>query len=118
MTLPRVVLAAALVAAVLAGCGAHPSQIVVGPDGMRTFTIFRPANGGQLLCTAGASTEPLTGRLDGRAGEREPLWLVGTDGARLSIIWPEGFYARFDPTPGLFDDRDILVARAGDIVKL
>jgi hypothetical protein len=98
-------IALGIVALVVLGCGilqATPSRSVVrtGPDGMRTFTVFREIDGRPVLCTLGAPLDPVTGTLRGdRQNPGEPVWLEQANGRRLSVVWPDGFTLLFDPQP-------------------
>lgn len=48
----------------------------------------------------------------------EPIWLEKPGGRHVSIVWPEGFTARFEPAAVLRDERGVAVARAGTLVTL
>jgi hypothetical protein len=86
---------------------------------MRTFAVFREIDGRPVLCTLGAPLEPVTGTLRGdRENRREPVWLEQANGRRLSVVWPDGFTLLFDPQPVLRDERGLVVAREGEIVRL
>lgn len=110
----RIRSAALVVAIATTSCGLLGRQpgVHVGPDGLRTFTV---ADG--VLCTLGAATDPLTGTLAGEPLDPERLWLVDPDANRTSVVWPEGFSVRFEPTAVLYDDGGRPVARAGDVVS-
>jgi hypothetical protein len=59
------------------------------------------------------------GVLEGNpADPREPVWLQGPDGARISVVWPAGFSVRFSPKAVLYNEQGHPVARAGDSVTL
>jgi hypothetical protein len=59
----------------------------------------------------------LSGTLAGEAADPERLWIMSPDGQRVSIVWPEGYSVRFEPSALLFDERGMVVARAGDKVE-
>lgn len=105
---------ALVLAIVVAACGAFGRQpgVLTGPDGLRTFTVAD-----SVLCTLGLAVNPLTGTLAGEALDRERLWLVGPQDDRISIVWPEGFSVRFEPTAVLYDDEGQPVARAGETLS-
>ena len=112
-----------LVTIVGCGPGASPitpggSPITVGADGLRTFAVTTSYKGGPILCTAGGAIPPLVGTLTGRAGAREPVWLSLADGRTVSVVWPHGFTARFEPGATLYNDRGERVATDGDRVEL
>lgn len=94
------------------------SRILVGPDGMRTFTPVLEVGGSPMLCAAFGLVNPVHGTLVGSAGEREPVWLETDDGRHLSVIWPAGFSARFEPAATLYSDKGVRVAQKGDDVEL
>jgi hypothetical protein len=114
-----VLLVAALVAYTLLGSLSFVrSVITTGPDGLRTFTIGRASDGGEILCNTGKPIPPLTGTPDGQAGAPDPVWLLAADGRRLVVVWPAGFSVRFDPAARLFNDLGESVAREGDNLEL
>jgi hypothetical protein len=95
------------------------SQIVTGPDGLRTFTWFTEMpGGGPLLCTAAAAVDPVHGTFEGEAGAREPVWLRDDDGRQLSVVWPAGFSARFEPLAALYNEHGVVVVRERQEVRL
>lgn len=100
-------------AAMLAGCADH-SVISTSSDGLRTFTIVNRA----ILCDAAGFVPAVQGRLEGREGARDPIWLETSDGHRLDVVWPEGFHVGFEPRAVLYDDHGAAVARADDVVEL
>lgn len=121
--LSTVVAAIAVAVIISAGCmntGGRPGSIIsTGPDGLRTFGVFREVNGTVVLCPAFAAVNPVTGTLRGQAGgEPEPLWLEADDGRRLSVVWPGGFTLRFEPDAVLYNEHMIAVSRAGETVVL
>ena len=109
-----------LLAMVVAACGVVGRQpgVLTGPDGLRTFTVARAAEGTSVLCTLGLAAHPLTGTIAGDAVDPERVWLVGPEGNRISIVWPEGFSVRFEPIVVLYDAGGQPVARAGAAVTL
>jgi hypothetical protein len=121
----------AAVAVVVGGCGGAigPSPTAPGeaptpsPDIPATSTpaaaavTIRTFPVGPGSCDSLGVDEPVYGRLDGSIDAPEdPVWLVADDGTRLSIIWPTGFVAEFDPDVSLRTDAGELVARQGDAV--
>jgi hypothetical protein len=101
-------------------CGGNPppSVIVTGPDGMRTFITLKVWEGHPVACPAYAVADPVRGTFEGAVGNREPAWLVDGTGARLSIVWPEGFTVRFEPLAALANELGTVVVRAGQAVEL
>lgn len=78
---------------------------------IRTFPV------GPGSCDSLGVDDPVYGRLDGSAAEPEdPVWLVAVDGTRMSIVWPTGFVAEFDPGLSLRTDGGELVGRQGTAV--
>ena len=80
---------------------------------LRTFPSW---SGG--ACDAIGILDPVSGNLSGDARSREVAWLETESGEHLSIIWPEGFKAVFDPGVTLVDGHGSLVAHAGDRIRL
>jgi hypothetical protein len=71
------------------------------------------------LCPASAAVDPLVGVLEGDPTDSvSPVWLRGTNGERLEVVWPAGFWVRFDPAAQLVDERGQVVKRAGDFLRL
>lgn len=90
---------------------APTSTLAPSPEGfaLRTFPV-RPQSG----CDAMGVEEPVHGVLAGDVTmTEEPLWLEDPAGRRLSIVWPEGFTARFYPEVQLVDETGRVVAGAG-----
>jgi hypothetical protein len=85
--------------------------------GLRTFPWNRDPEAG---CDTIGVDDPVYGHLDGsmQANGPDPLWLAAPDGKRLSIVWPEGFEAYFDPKPTVYDQTGAVFARTGDAVML
>lgn len=89
-----------------AGCARFQSVISTNPDGLRVFSWVSEWNG---VLTACALLPPdgrgLVGTLAGdQTSPDDPVWLVGADGRRLSVVWPAGFHPSFSPTIALVDD--------------
>ena len=112
----------AAVVLALAGCSLlfpnEHSRIVTGPDGMRTFSPVLEVGGSPMLCAAFGLVDPVKGRLTGQMGAREPVWLETDDGRTLSVVWPAGFTARFEPGAALYRDSEARIAGEGEIVEL
>ena len=112
----------AVIVLALQGCtflkSSEHSQIVTGPDGMRTFTWVTEIDGTPVACPAFGLVDPVHGTLTGGVGEREPLWLETEDGRHLSVVWPLGFTARFEPAATLYSDKGVRLAGKGDPVEL
>lgn len=108
------VLGCALIVALVLGVAAcaDPAPTASGSH-LRTFVWSD-----QVLCNAAAAVPPVTGALEGDPADPDLVWLRGTTNQRLSIAWPAGFAVRFEPEAALYDERGVVVARAGDIVKL
>jgi hypothetical protein len=70
------------------------------------------------MCNASAAIDPVIGTLGGRLGAQEPVWIVTADDRALSIVWPTGFIAKFEPAAALYNDRGERVAVEGDEVVL
>ena len=109
-------LGAFLACALLAAC--TRSEIQTGRDGLRTFTIVEEIGGSPVLCPLGAPIPPLSGMLAGDPNDRERVWLVVENGRRVSIVWPAGFRAGFEPAAVLYNESGRAVARAGQAVVL
>ncbi|MEO8468528.1 MAG: hypothetical protein ABI573_02545 [Chloroflexota bacterium] len=71
-----------------------------------------------MLCNLAAALPPVTGALEGAPADPELVWLRSATGQRLSIAWPAGFVVQFEPEAVLYDEHGVVVARAGDLVKL
>jgi hypothetical protein len=109
----------------IVSCGLFPeprpahSEILTGPDGLRTFTVVHELDGVPMACPAFGLVDPLVGTLAGDPnGPGEPVWLEGVDHQRLSVIWPEGFTVRFEPMAVLYDEAGNVVSRAGQSTEL
>jgi hypothetical protein len=98
--------------AALAGCGI---RMQTGVGGLRTYVMNHAQN---VLCHAAGDLNPLTGVLAGSPDDPERVWLVGRDGRRISIAWPEGFSVEFAPDTVLRNERGAIAARQGDTVVL
>lgn len=57
-------------------------------------------------------------RLRGDRAADPPVWVEDAQGKKLSILWPNGFSARFDPDLSLIGGSGQVVARAGDLLDL
>ena len=100
----------------------------VAPVAIRTFPVRREENGVAVACDAFGVENGVAGVLTGDPADKEGVWLTALDGTRLSIVWPEGFTARFEPDVVLLDEHFIdepgtdervaVVAHAGDMVLL
>lgn len=113
----RRALVVSLVTVVL-GCATH-SGVSTGPDGLRTFTVVRELDGNPVVCKgSGIVPHGVEGILDGQAGAKDPVWLVNQTGARISVVWPEGFTVRFTPRVELLNEKGAIVATGGDPVEL
>jgi hypothetical protein len=76
-------------------------------------------NGVERACDAIGVDDPVTGRLTGSpADPLEPAWLTSDAGARLSIVWPQGFSIEFAPGASLRNEDAEIVAAADDLVEL
>ena len=54
--------------------------------------------------------------LRGNAADPHLAWLVGFDGKRIEVIWPEGYIARYAPSLEVLDPTGQVVLEAGDFV--
>lgn len=116
----RAARAACLLSVLLAAAACDfldPNGISTGPDALRTFAYRQEVGGAPLLCTLEAAVDPVTGSLAGDPTDLERVWLVASDGRRLSVVWPRGFTVRFEPIAVLYDEAAGAVARAGDVVE-
>jgi len=119
-SLAAVVVSTALAAA-LASCASpdrtQPGAIRIGEDGLRTWA--RDQSASEIACPAFAAEHPVSGVLRGDPSDtQESIWLEGQAGTRLSIVWPGGFRATFEPAIVLRDERGAVVAASGDTVEL
>jgi hypothetical protein len=90
---------------------ATATPVSAGPVTIRTFPV-----GPGSACDAIGVDEPVYGHLEGSANEPDdPVWLVAPDGTRMSIVWPSGFEAAFNPDVEL-SVAGGLVARKGDAI--
>ncbi len=109
-------------AVILAGCGpqeSEPSNSRTGGVPLRTFAWIVGEDGQPAICPAFAVVPPVSGVLRGDPNDpQEAVWLEGQAGTRLSIVWPAGFTASFEPNVVLRDERGTVVAVAGDRVEL
>lgn len=87
---------------------------------LSTFPWASTLDGTPTGCDTIGVSDPVFGHLAGALPGDGPnvVWLDAPDGAELSIVWPEGFEARFDPTLVIYDQTGSVVARAGDAVML
>lgn len=101
----------ALISATLTGCY---GGIRTDANGLRTFSS--PSN---VMCTADRPIAVVQGVLRTDPAQSDPVWLVDTNGKRLSVVWPAGFTIRFDPPPAvLLNERGEVVAADGAWVTL
>jgi hypothetical protein len=103
---------------VATACAAQKSVIETGPDGLRTFSIVTERDGVLVTCGAMAVEPHVTGSLAGDPAGREPVWVVGPNEVRWSVVWPAGFHVTFAPEALLHDPTGAVVAREGDTVEL
>lgn len=103
---------ALLLAISLTGCQ-QPGTISTGPDGLRTFATKQ-----NVICNASAFADPFAGILAGGPNDPERLWLVAAPPykPRVSAVWPQGFHVRFEPDAVLYNEKDVPVARQGEMV--
>jgi hypothetical protein len=94
------------------------SQIVTGPDGIRTFTFQQSHGDVHIACASFGLEDPVSGTFQGAQGGVEPAWIETEDGRRLSVIWPAGFTVRFEPLAALYNERNEPVVRARQGVTL
>lgn len=106
-----------LMATLLWSCAAAPpSWLAVEPtppDAVPVPTSSRPTRG-QTCPTALLAHVRLAGDPDASP----TVWVERTDGAHMTVLWPFGFYARFDPTLQLHSGDGTLVAEGGEILDL
>jgi hypothetical protein len=104
----------------LACVGSQPPRSVISTNesGLRVYSWVSEWAGVQRDCGSNLRSG-LKARLEGRQENTvEPLWLRADDGRTLSVVWPAGFSALFDPDAVLHDESGKVVARAGDLVHL
>jgi hypothetical protein len=102
-------LCAALLVVAACGPGANSSPAAVAV----ALATFKQLPSGE--CPAGG----LTGvRLRGDSAASPPVWVEDPQGRRLTVIWPNGFGARFDPKLELLGPSGSVVARDGDLLDL
>jgi hypothetical protein len=96
-----------------------PPFIETGPDGLRTFAVVREIGGVPVTCPLFEVIDPVVGRLEGSPDDPvEPIWLVGPNGNRLSVVWPRGYSVAFEPEAVLRDADGRVVATAGERIEL
>ena len=72
-----------------------------------------------VACAAFGLVDPVHGTLHGNpADPLEPIWIVASDGRRLSVVWPAGFTVAFEPDAILRDEKGVVVAREDGQVEL
>jgi hypothetical protein len=119
-----VVVLAALVLLVVLACAIPPaagprSEIVTGDDGFRSFTWFKEVQGTPVACPAFGLVDPVRGTLAAaEADAREPILIRTADGRDLSVVWPAGFFVRFEPLAALYNDLGVVVVRERQEVVL
>ncbi len=87
-----------VVAAALTGCTTHRSLPVAGfPNHCR-----------------GVGIEAV---LAGSANDPRVTWIQAAQGAQLSLVWPPGWTAQFNPDLEVLDDQGVIRMRAGDPVS-
>ncbi len=101
------VLTVLLVAACGTGSSARPSAATVA------IPTFGPLPSGECPAAQLAGL-----RLRGATSASPAAWVEDDQGKKLSIIWPNGFSARFDPSVSLIGPRGDVVARDGDVLDL
>jgi hypothetical protein len=93
-----------LLAAAVTACASTP----------RLPTLPSPIAGVERVCDMAL----LVGTLQGDPRDLRLAWLVAPNGSRTEVTWPPGFSARFDPGLRLFSASGVLVATAGEQVRL
>jgi hypothetical protein len=94
------------------------SVLACSPTSLRTFDVLEGVGGQPVACEAWGLVDPVRGTLHGEAGARESVWLAAADGRRLSIVWPEGFTVRFEPTTTLYNEHGLRLASEGADIEL
>lgn len=72
----------------------------------------------EVGCDSVGVDNPVVGQLAGNTGDPSVVWLIGSGGERLEIVWPAGFAVRFDGEVELLDDHGQHVAFGGETVYL
>ena len=110
----------AIVLVLVGACGQDEASFLLQQSaGIRTYVVRHAPPGEPLLCPLGLAADPVVGRFEGSADATgDKSWLVDTHGARLFVVWPEGFALRFDPGATLVDPGGGAVANRGDEVML
>jgi hypothetical protein len=104
------------------GCGSGPtpsSTVTAEPSGPTRYPL--PADPSLQL---GPGDTPqacggigLDAIVRGSATDSRHVWLVdATTGARMELVWPTGYTARFTPDVEVVDTRGTVVVRAGQRV--
>jgi hypothetical protein len=89
----------------LASIGGPATHIVALPT-----SSWRPGDPGYLARAEGrVRGSPSVGG--------DCVWLEGPEGIRFPVVWPAGFYARFDPLR-IYDSGGHVVARGGDLIEV
>lgn len=102
-----IVLIMVVVAACSTGTTGSPSAATV------VVPTFKPLPSGEC------PTAQLAGvRLRGDQAANPPVWVEDAQSKKLSILWPNGYAARFDPDLSLIGANGQVVARAGDLLDL
>lgn len=86
--------------------------------GLATFPWARTHEGVAVGCDTNGVADPVYGHLRGSLTDPGPdvVWLDAPDGTHLSIVWPEGFQAEFEPALVIYDLARATFAREGDAV--
>jgi len=102
----------------VAGVAMLMSLIACTENGLRTFRVLQSQGGIPVAYEAYGLVDPVKGTLHGDAAAREPVWLETADGRHLSVVWPQGFRVRFEPTAVLYDEKEQWLASAGRLIEL
>ena len=80
----------------------------------RTYPAWLPD-----LCTLSEAVDPVVGTFRGDLlADGDKSWLEAADGARLYVVWPQGFALSFQPSPTLRDEGGKVVAEQDTAVTL
>jgi hypothetical protein len=95
----------------VAACGPGAS----GPPAAVAVAVatFKPLPSGECPAALMAGM-----RLRGDGAAKPPVWVEDPQGKRFTVIWPNGFSARFDPKLVLLGSGGGVVARDGDLLDL
>jgi hypothetical protein len=102
-----IVLVMVMIAACSTGGNGSPSAATV------VVPTFKPIPSGECPTAQMAAV-----RLRGDRAADPPVWVEDAQGKKMSVLWPNGFSARFDPDLSLIGADGRVIARSGDLLDL